>query len=68
MRASLTTENRSVCQKCKGTRWVCENHPDQSFPDHTCCGGAGMPCECNPHAQPIPGSTVIWTREDGYAH
>ena len=36
----------SECNKCNGTLFVCENHPDQEA--HKCkhCGGAGMPCEC----------------------
>lgn len=41
-----------VCKACGGTRWVCEDHPDQVA--HHCehCGGAGMPClECNPSSR-----------------
>ena len=36
----------SECNKCNGSLFVCENHPDQEA--HQCkhCGGAGMPCEC----------------------
>ena len=35
------------CIKCLGQGWVCENHPDRVA--HECpCGGAGMPCTCNP--------------------
>lgn len=50
------------CPKCKGTLWVCENHPDKAWEEPGGCScGAGMPCECNPHALPQPGSTVIWT-------
>lgn len=40
------------CPKCKGEGWVCEEHPDVPFPlddEHEkVCGGAGMPCICNP--------------------
>lgn len=42
------------CTKCADSGWVCENHPDKAFSgvcfaDDACsCGGAGMPCECNP--------------------
>jgi hypothetical protein len=49
------------CQKCEGTGWVCENHPDLSFDhsDNSCkCGGAGMPCVCNP-AGKIPEDQVV---------
>lgn len=34
------------CKICKGSGWVCENHQDVNWGDK-CCGGAGMPCECN---------------------
>ena len=36
----------SECNKCNGTLFVCENHPDQEA--HRCkhCDGVGMPCEC----------------------
>ena len=49
-----------TCPKCKGTLWVCENHPDQVAHECNFCGGAGMPCECNPDAQNPPGMEVIW--------
>ena len=68
---ALTTETQC---KCQGTGWVCENHPEVSFPEGECedgagepCG-AGMPCSCNPRAKPIAGSTVIWSAENGYAN
>jgi hypothetical protein len=36
------------CKICKGSGWVCENHQDVEWGDgDKCCGGAGMPCECN---------------------
>ena len=43
----------SECNKCNGTLFVCENHPDQEA--HQCkhCGGAGMPCECTKISKPI---------------
>ncbi len=33
------------CSKCDGecTGWVCESHPDKSWPD-VCQCGPGMPC------------------------
>lgn len=43
-----------MCTKCADSGWVCENHPDLPFSavciaDNACnCGGAGMPCECDP--------------------
>lgn len=45
------------CPRCEGLGWVCENHPDVPWAGMTgepmCrgaegCGGAGMPCRCNP--------------------
>lgn len=59
-------ESATVCQTCEGERWVCENHPDRSWPDECECG-AGMPCkECNDPPEGTfpaypPGSTVIWS-------
>jgi hypothetical protein len=43
----------SKCNKCNGTFFVCENHPDQEA--HQCknCRGAGMPCECTKMSEPI---------------
>lgn len=49
-----------ICNKCNGTGWVCENHPDQEAHECKFCGGAGEPCECNPEALMPPGTTVIW--------
>lgn len=57
------------CKICQGQLWVCENHPDVPWDDgkQECCGGAGMPCECNRNGQPklSPGSKVVFTK-DGY--
>ena len=42
------------CASCCGCGWVCENHPDKPWSGYMpkdfieCCGGAGMPCQCNP--------------------
>ena len=43
----------SECNKCNGSLFVCENHPDQEA--HQCkhCGGAGMLCECTKISEPI---------------
>jgi len=38
---------QSSCHVCKGSRFVCENHPRLSWPDECSCG-AGDPCPvCN---------------------
>jgi hypothetical protein len=37
------------CKLCGGEGWVCEDHADKPWVNgNECCGGAGMPCECNP--------------------
>lgn len=37
------------CANCDGEGWVCEDHPEVPWMDgEGCCGGAGMPCSCNP--------------------
>lgn len=44
------------CQVCRGSRWVCENHPDKSWPDGCNCG-AGKPCpNCNASGSPEIGT------------
>jgi len=58
----------SKCNKCNGTLWVCENHPDQEAHECPYCGGAGEPCECNPGALPPPGTVVIWEIGEDETH
>ena len=43
--ANIQYTKAMICNKCNGTEWVCEWHPDKEA--HMCCGGAGMPCECS---------------------
>ena len=42
------------CQKCQGSGWVREDHEDRPsalVTDGGCaCGGAAVPCVCNPQA------------------
>lgn len=71
----MTPLTSNPCTACAGSGWVCENHPDHTFPDPECpCGGAGMPCAiCNRPSdgsmpRPITGSRVVWTAEYGYAN
>jgi hypothetical protein len=41
------------CPTCRGTGWVCENHPDKPWDDEMgCTCGAGLPCECNTGEEP----------------
>jgi hypothetical protein len=44
----------AMCPRCLGSRWVCEQHPDQPW-DHDGCKSAGDPCpECSPLARVSP--------------
>jgi hypothetical protein len=44
---TIVTEIPKACPVCKGSRFVCENHPRLSWPDECSCG-AGDPCPvCN---------------------
>src|SRR5579872_2603216 len=48
------------CAICQGEGWVCENHPNVAWlGGDGCCGGAGMPCGCNPDAQFPPGTDIL---------
>jgi hypothetical protein len=54
------------CARCQGERWICERHPDRSWP-HDDCAGPGEPCPaCNTDDPPqIPSgfqSIVTLTR------
>ena len=41
--------DKPICANCDGEEWVCENHPEVPWLEGDgCCGGAGMPCSCNP--------------------
>jgi hypothetical protein len=35
-----------ACDLCNGNRWICDQHPDQTWPH---CEAIGIPCACNPH-------------------
>lgn len=48
-----------MCNLCRDTLWVCENHPTEPAHDCQYCEGAGMPCVCNPGAEFPPGMTII---------
>lgn len=51
---------------CGGGGWICEQHPDRTWP-HDNCAGPGMPCVCNPKAN-VEWSQIIATAKDSYAH
>lgn len=41
--------DKHLCANCDGEGWVCEDHPEVPWGSGDgCCGGAGMPCICNP--------------------
>lgn len=50
------------CPVCRGARWVCEDHPNLPW-KHDGCGGAGIPCVCNPNAE-VTWDRVIATNEE----
>jgi hypothetical protein len=53
----MTIGTVTVCPRCEGCGWVCEDHPERPWGGaHACqCGGAGMPCpECNPSDEDTP--------------
>ena len=35
-----------VCATCRGSGWLCEDHPTQPW-EHEDCDGAGVACTCN---------------------
>ena len=46
------------CDICNDELWVCENHDCTPWEDCD-CGGAGMPCVCNPEAKLPPNFTIL---------
>src|SRR5262245_48749271 len=41
-----------TCERCRGERWICEQHPWKPFP-HDACSGPGEPCpECQGEGRP----------------
>lgn len=45
--SAIVSASMNDCPYCRGTLWVCEDHPDQPWRGHkddTGCAGAGMPC------------------------
>ena len=65
---SMAMRGDNMCEKCNSTGWVCENHCNKpwetGFGNDCECGGAGMPCECNPRALMPPGTEIIFARDD----
>lgn len=45
--ADMNVEDVARCPLCFGARWVCEDHPAKPW-RHGNCGGAAVPCACNP--------------------
>lgn len=50
MGPTLSVPRTARCCICRGERWVCEEHPGKPW-EHDGCGGAGVPCICNPHSE-----------------
>jgi hypothetical protein len=39
---------KAVCPTCRGSGWLCEEHPMQPWEhEHGDCDGAGVACGCN---------------------
>jgi hypothetical protein len=61
-----------TCQRCAGTRWVCEHHPDLPWegPSACGCGGAGAPCpDCNVDNPPqLPAGFKVDADKKGWRH
>ena len=47
--AKLHRALATPCSICFASGWVCELHPHKPM-EHDNCGGAGVPCRCNPEA------------------
>jgi len=66
----VSTDRQTIdpnCTICKGEGWVCENHDGTPWGGGDgCCGGAGMPCACNPDGDPEPGTVLIWDAQRGF--
>ena len=45
-----------ACPTCHGELWICEAHPDQSWPH---CEAVGVPCLCNPRAAMPSDFTIV---------
>ena len=52
-------DEEPMCNLCRDSLWVCENHPTEPAHDCQYCEGAGMPCVCNPGAEFPPGTMFI---------
>jgi hypothetical protein len=52
-RDTLLAMPATDCPICRGSGWVCEDHPGEPW-EHAGCGGAGVACQCN------PGGLVQW--------
>lgn len=53
-----------VCPLCKGSGWVCEDHPHLPFMHDPDCGAEGRKCRCNPTAAMPPGTEIVAAVED----
>jgi len=57
-----------TCTICRGTKWVCVDHPTTpwGFEPWCCpCGAEGAPCVCNPDARMPPGVETVASVEPG---
>jgi len=40
------TQLKAVCTTCRGSGWLCDEHPAQPW-EHEGCDGVGVACACN---------------------
>jgi hypothetical protein len=49
---------RLVCSVCRGSGWLCDEHPTQPW-EHGDCDGVGVACTCNALAEAAPHADVF---------
>ena len=54
----------AICPVCLGERWLCQDHPDNTWP-HDDCAAPGRPCpSCNTSEQPEFGPELGVLQDD----
>jgi hypothetical protein len=54
----------TICCRCFGERWLCSEHPEETWP-HDGCAAPATPCpECNAGEQPEFGPEFVHLNED----
>jgi hypothetical protein len=45
----MKKELKLICAVCRGSGWLCDEHPTLPW-EHDDCDGVGIVCGCNAHA------------------